>query len=66
MNSNQTIRDASTARAMEYNEAYQEIIATQQFQNFDLHYFYPDYAQVIANWTAAGNSALDLIEPVGP
>jgi len=64
MNSNQTIRDASTARAMEYNEAYQEIIATQQFQNFDLHYFYPDYAQVIANWTAAGNSALDLIEPV--
>jgi len=64
MNSNSTIRDESSAHAAQLNEQYQEIMATKQFENFDLHYFWPDYASLISNWTAAGNSALDLIEPV--
>lgn len=65
MNSNQTIRDQSTAHAMQLNEVYTSIIANgTSYKNFDLHYFYPDYTALIAKWTAAGHSALDLIEPV--
>lgn len=64
MNSNSTIRDASTAQAEEYNVVYNEIIANNTYQNFDLHYFYPDYAAIIANWTASGGDPHVLIEPV--
>jgi len=64
MNTNSTIRDASTARAMEYNSIYEQIIQAHQYKNFDLHYFYPDYRSYIQKWVAEGNSATDLIEPV--
>ena len=64
MNSNQTIRDASSARAFQYNAAYAQIIAAETYKNFDLHFVFPDYAAIIAAWVADGGSALELIEPV--
>jgi acyloxyacyl hydrolase len=64
MNSNSTIRDQSTAQAMLLNEQYATIMKTEKFNNFDLHYFWPDYASIIKNWVNAGHNPLDLIEPV--
>jgi len=64
MNSNQTIRNGASMHAMKLNQQYIEIIASKQFSNFDLHYYFPDYASLVANWTAAGNDPHDLIEPV--
>lgn len=64
MNTNQTIRDASTARAHEYNQVYQGIIQSNHFENFDLHYYYPDYATLVRKWTEAGRNPAELIEPV--
>ena len=64
MNANETIRDASTAWAQNLNAQYADIMASNTFKNFDLHYIFPDYAAIIAAWEAQGHSALDLIEPV--
>jgi len=36
MNDNAAIRDATTARAMELNEVYKDIIATKKWKNFDI------------------------------
>lgn len=64
MNSNQTVRDASTERAFEYNAFYEQLVENNDYQNFDLHYFFPDYAAIIGNWTASGGDPRALIEPV--
>lgn len=39
MNSDPAIRAATSARAAELNEVYQEIIATVTFNNFDVVYY---------------------------
>lgn len=64
MNSNESIRNASSAHAALLNQQYQTIIQSNRYKNFDLHYFYPDYADVINKWVAQGHDAADLIEAV--
>jgi acyloxyacyl hydrolase len=64
MNSNESIRNASSAQAALLNLEYAYIMGNNTYENFDLHYFYMDYAAVIAKWVKDGHSALDLIEPV--
>jgi len=39
MNSNDTWRNATTARAFELNEVYLQIMANHTFKHFDMHYF---------------------------
>jgi len=64
MNTNETIRNASTDQANALNQVYSEIIETQTFNNFDINYYYPDYTAIIAKWVSDGHKASDLIEPV--
>jgi acyloxyacyl hydrolase len=67
LNSNETIRNAGSARAAELNGVYQDIIGKHNnstFKNFDMVYFPFPLPQVIAKWVAAGGHVQDLIEPI--
>eukprot|EP00937_MAST-01D_sp_MAST-1D-sp2_P005589 g5589.t1 len=64
LNSNTTLRDATTAHAMALNAVYDEIATSQNFSNFKLIVHQPDWRKYIAEYVAAGGAASDLIEPV--
>lgn len=64
MNSNSTIRDASSARAADYNLVWQNLIATETFMNFKINFWNADMKAIIQKWVQDGNDATLLIEPV--
>ena len=64
MNSDEYWRNATTQRAFELNQVYNQIIANNTFKNFDMHYFDCPLEQVVSEWIANGGEAWQLIEPV--
>jgi acyloxyacyl hydrolase len=65
MNSNSTVRDLTTKRAMELNKVYEKIIQERQgsFPSFRMLYHTFDWQAQFAEWTGQGRNASDLIEP---
>eukprot|EP01114_Cavostelium_apophysatum_P007754 TRINITY_DN19938_c0_g1_i2.p1 TRINITY_DN19938_c0_g1~~TRINITY_DN19938_c0_g1_i2.p1 ORF type:complete len:562 (-),score=85.30 TRINITY_DN19938_c0_g1_i2:69-1754(-) len=68
MNSNQTIRDATTARSVELSAVYNQLIAelNTTIKNFDMYYidWVEAFGEVDAQWRAKGGQTWELIEPV--
>jgi acyloxyacyl hydrolase len=65
LNSNETIRNAGSARAAELSAVYPQIIANYSDKySFQMAYFDFPFAQIIAQWVADGGEAWELIEPV--
>jgi len=64
MNSDEYWRNVTTDRAFELNQVYQELVANNTFQNFNVSYFDYPFAQVISMWTKMGGQTFELIEPV--
>ena len=64
LNTNETVRDITTQKAMELNAVYKEVLTNYTAKNFDF-IFYDFPGQEIWNeWIAAGNDPYLLIEPV--
>jgi acyloxyacyl hydrolase len=66
LNHDASIRAAGTAHAQKLSAVYEDIIASQTYQNFDLGFlsFADSFNRVIANYTAHGGEVWELIEPV--
>lgn len=66
MNTNATIRELTTKRAMELSEALKEVVTTHQssFSNFKLHYVVNPIDQVLDEWKKQGGEDWQLLEPV--
>ena len=64
LNTNETIRDMTTAWAKSLNAMYQEIIQTESYENFELIYMNPDWQWYFDTWEEIGKDPKDLIEPV--
>ncbi|XP_061196786.1 acyloxyacyl hydrolase-like [Saccostrea echinata] len=66
MNTNATIRDLTTKRAIELSEALKEVVVSHQssFSNFKLYYLDNPIDQVLDEWTKQGGEAWELLEPV--
>eukprot|EP00026_Physarum_polycephalum_P007804 Phypoly_transcript_07872.p1 GENE.Phypoly_transcript_07872~~Phypoly_transcript_07872.p1 ORF type:complete len:447 (+),score=71.22 Phypoly_transcript_07872:193-1533(+) len=64
MNSDAYWRNATTQRAFELNQVYQDIIANHTYKNFDMHYFDCPMEEVLATWISEGGQAWEIIEPV--
>ena len=69
LNSNSTVRDATTAHAQLLNQQYREIIAETNygrntFKNFELIYYDLPTQELMDNWTKSGRSRAELVEPV--
>ncbi|XP_028399088.1 acyloxyacyl hydrolase-like [Dendronephthya gigantea] len=66
LNSNETIRNATSKRARELSAVLKNIAETQKYQNFDLVFFPNVFEEVINIWNSmgAGHETWQLIEPV--
>merc|ERR1719379_2970031 len=64
MNSNETIRNAGTARAIELTQQYSKIIQEHTFSNFDMAYYDFPCEEVEKIWHDRGGETWELIEPV--
>ncbi|XP_045193790.2 acyloxyacyl hydrolase-like isoform X1 [Mercenaria mercenaria] len=66
MNTNETLRNLTTKRAMELSAALQEVVTTTagSYKNFKLYYNENPINKVINEWMAAGKPAYELLEPV--
>jgi acyloxyacyl hydrolase len=68
LNSNETIRNAGSARAAQLNDVYAQIVAKfnsrKYFKNFDMAYLPFPLPQVVKKWVRAGGKVADLIEPI--
>jgi lysophospholipase L1-like esterase len=64
MNSDESIRNATTARAAELSAVYPKIIAERSFKNFNVTYIptMQIFSQIVEDWVAKGNPATQLIE----
>lgn len=67
LNSNESIRNATTERAKELSKVLENIAETQKYKNFDLVFLENFFADVIKVWKASGkdHETWQLIEPVG-
>jgi acyloxyacyl hydrolase len=63
LNSNETMRNATTDWRNSLNKEYENIIATQQYDNFKMNFFNPDWRAYIDEYVADGGDAGDCIEP---
>ncbi|GAM20502.1 hypothetical protein SAMD00019534_036770 [Acytostelium subglobosum LB1] len=63
MNSNETVRDLTTARAVELSAVYPEIIKNYTYTHFDMQYYEFPFPEINAIWTAEGGQTWQLIEP---
>ena len=63
MNSNETVRNMTTAHAESLSAVYQQIIQTQQYDAFTMHALTVDWEKIMHDWIAQGNDGADLIEP---
>jgi len=64
LNTNATIRELTTQKAMELNEVHKEILSTYVAKNFDFIYYDFPAKPIWDDWVAKGNDPYDLIEPV--
>lgn len=66
LNTNATVRNLTTARAMQLNQVYGKIIKERQgtYKNFKMHYLFADMQTEISKWVAKGGKAGDLIEKI--
>lgn len=64
MNSDAYWRNATTERAMELNEVYNQIIKNHTYSNFDMTYFDCPMQEVVETWVKMGGEAWQIIEPV--
>lgn len=65
LNSNETTRNNTSAQAAALNQVYAQIKSSgQTWKNFEWDWFEFPAPEIIANYTAAGGNAADLIEPV--
>jgi len=66
LNHDADVRAAGTAHARKLSAVYQDIIETESFNNFDMGFlsFADSFDRVIANYTAHGGQAWELVEPV--
>ena len=64
MNSNATLRNATTARAQQLSRAWEQALPNLKFEN--LTAVYADYPlpEVVAEWNKRGGQTWQLIEPV--
>lgn len=62
MNSDESVRNKTTERAMQLNDVYTKIIKEHKFKNFDMDYVFADMKEAIAGWVAQGGHPADLIE----
>ncbi len=64
MNSDENIRNATTARAAELSAVYPEIIGKENFANFKAIYIpvMDVFGRIAAEWRDSGHSIVDLIE----
>ena len=68
LNKNETLRNATTAWAHTLNAVYTKLEAeaaspASPWRNFDMKFFDPDWAGLIAQYVARGGDAADCIEP---
>nr|XP_022342121.1 acyloxyacyl hydrolase-like [Crassostrea virginica]XP_022342122.1 acyloxyacyl hydrolase-like [Crassostrea virginica] len=66
MNTNATIRELTTKRAVELSEALKDVVTTHQssFSNFKVYYVENPINQVLDEWTKQGGEDWQLLEPV--
>jgi acyloxyacyl hydrolase len=64
MNSNATLRNQTTARAVELSAVLEQLAESHNTTNFDLHYIPNPVAALIEKWVSAGGAVWELIEPV--
>ncbi|KAG8191730.1 hypothetical protein JTE90_008794 [Oedothorax gibbosus] len=64
MNKNETIRRATTQRAIELSAVLENIAATKTYNSFSVNYLSNPLAQVIRNWEKEGYELWRLLEPV--
>jgi len=64
LNTNATVRDRTTKRAMELNEVHKEVLSTYSAKNFDFIYYDFPAQPIWDEWVAGGNDPYELIEPV--
>lgn len=69
LNSNTSIRDATTAHAMTLNQQYRAIISEtnhgrSKYKNFDLIYYDLPADEILDGWAAAGHKKSQLVDPV--
>ena len=66
MNTNATIRDATTKRANELSQVLENIAETHKYKNFDLTFIPHDLDEAIKMWKESGkdHETWQLIEPV--
>ncbi|EDO31678.1 predicted protein [Nematostella vectensis] len=64
MNTNETIRNLTTQRALELTAVMKEV-ATQatNYTNIDVHFFHNPFFKVIKDWMDSGHEVWELIEP---
>lgn len=63
MNSNETLRNATTERAEQLSMVLEQITLEHKFTNFKAHYIPNVFKDGIAEWVAEGREAWELIEP---
>ena len=64
MNSNETLRNLTSAHARLLSSVLKNITETNTFKNFDVHYFDNPIMAAVKEWEKMGNPAWQLIEPV--
>ena len=63
LNSNQTVRQQTTAWSDKLNMVYQNISRTHTFENFEYIFYSPDWVHMFAEYGRAGFEVKNLIEP---
>ncbi|GIY62267.1 acyloxyacyl hydrolase [Caerostris darwini] len=64
MNKNETIREATTQRAVELSNVLKDIAANEKYDSFSIHFLSNPLATVIRQWEKDGYPLWKLIEPV--
>jgi len=64
LNPNETVRNLTSERAANLSAVYNEIIANNSYNNFDMVYFDYPLAEMIQRWVQQGGNPSDAIEPV--
>jgi len=64
LNTNATVREITTQKAMELNQVHKDILSTYQAKNFDFIYLDFPAQEIWDEWVAKGNDPYELIEPV--
>jgi len=63
LNTNETVRNLTSARAAELTAVYSKIISEHNYNNFKMGFFDLDWWTMINKWVKMGHQKSDLIEP---